>query len=523
MNKQQRWIWVNTITFLRTFQHIRLGNIPVAPLLLRDFQKLLTRHYPHAYKKNMTALAHPVQEALQRLLPLKKPNRQRSGITLIRAELYGILPKRNQERFILLAHHKKELNRIKMKSMRQRTIYLPHVTPSKRAINHVNQTQQLLARKLCSRSLPELFKTGLFKRWMMRRTRQACIQMGRIDTLFHIYKIKRVIYGSTVNRHGVLATTYAQLRRIPTVNIQHGILGSIGHFPINASLNLMWGPSHQAYIEQYGKPYHAIELIRPLFVRDLSQLQQRQLPEPENQNRRLCILVAMQPFSQTYNVRLIQRLELAGEQLPFPIQFIYKLHPDQQRAATYQRLLRHSTSKIVRHGERTLAELFRISDAIITPFSTVGIEALLHNKPVIHYGKPYPLYYLKEQPPFVQKAKDIKAALIELRDGLMEQPILERSVSAPPAANDGHQLEIPDHCPTTRSAELKTLLPVDTLPILSVESAQYHQSRTLCYRRSFYLVKYRDLKDADYYDKAQPRHPVDELWEKIIRFEKQLS
>jgi len=91
----------------------------------------------------------------------------------------------------------------------------------------------------------------------------------------------------------------------------------------------------------------------------------------------------------------------------------YKLHPDQLKQERYKKILMNKGSTIIPHGKIPLIELIREANVIITPFSTVAYESLLHNKPVIFYEDPGELYYLCHSPLYVKNESDLRKILIK--------------------------------------------------------------------------------------------------------------
>ncbi|WP_054637514.1 CDP-glycerol glycerophosphotransferase family protein [Thalassobacillus sp. C254] len=240
------------------------------------------------------------------------------------------------------------------------------------------------------------------------------MKIRKVHTLFKKYSFSGVLYGSTINRHGALVTTFAQTRKIKTVNLQHGLLGEIGHLPVNAHLNFVWGKSHQDYLLAFGAPKQKIKMVPPVFIRNnslgLSDFTDKRSVPPAPP---LKVLVALQPLGAQHNHTMIRRIENAAKRYPGKVLVSYKLHPDQSRKL-YQKQIRSSSSKLLSHSGNSLHNLMKWCDIIITPYSTVAYEGLLCKKAVVFYGRPQPFYYLKGCATFVKTEEDIKKLFLQL-------------------------------------------------------------------------------------------------------------
>ncbi|WP_217225271.1 CDP-glycerol glycerophosphotransferase family protein [Desertibacillus haloalkaliphilus] len=315
-------------------------------------------------------------------------------------------------------------------------IFLRRVPPANLPLEEEKQLYQTLEDILDATGTPTYFKTPAFKKWIYKKVGFIVKRIRRIHTLFDRYKISQTIYGSTINRYGSVVTSFAQSRQVFTVNIQHGILSELGHFPVNADLNLVWGPSHKDYLVSRGAPQDRIKNIGPVFVRNLDFKANHQ---PPKRSEALNILVAMQPLGNKYNKKMIRTIEQAANNISEPITINYKLHPDQNNKQRYQKHLIQQCSAVISHGQRSLQELINESDLVITPFSTVAYEALLNGKPVVFYKDPGDLYYLNNSPLYVHTSSELSniftaaindqgflpslASKLALKDSPHEQPL----------------------------------------------------------------------------------------------------
>lgn len=407
MNKKERRIWNHTIRFLAVFRHLEYRQMPMAPLLMRDFQRWCRRHYKSLpVAKNMFQ-KNDIQAACARYWPALKrdirfPKKSSLACTLVRANLYPMIQGRNH---IYIAHGRKEYNRcLKFKSCR------PLILLSKMPYSKIQSKKliQKLNHILRSKKLPRLFRRTDFQKWIKNRLRLAVKQTAQMNSIFTKYSIKRVIYGSTLNRQGVLAASVAQSRSIPVVNIQHGIFGVFGHIPVNANLNLVWGPSHKSFLTAHGAPSKRIKLTTPTFYRSDSNRIRSHTLKTKNKNKPT-VLVALQPLGNRYNRRFVSTIEraakLVNKNRKVKYRILYKLHPDQGAGRSIRPKKLSTRSKWIPHRNGKLNHLLDQSHVCITPYSTVALESYIRGVPVLFYGPSRNPYYLRSVPPHFQSAR----------------------------------------------------------------------------------------------------------------------
>lgn len=403
-------IWRHSIRFLEAFKSLRYDDVPLCLLVLRDFQKYALRH-GSAFGTATLQKAGPIrnlQAACRPYLVPAKPNLKKSGHTIVRAELFGMTKGSGEEKILYVAHHLREYrSMLKVKECRP-LIYLHGLPPARLSPDLAQKTMGQLRTLLSSARTPAVFRKSAFRSWLTARIKKAMLHVRRVHTLFGRYSIRRTIYGSTVNHHGALITYFAQSRNVHTVNIQHGLMGPLAHFPVNADLNFVWGKSHAAFLKSYGAPSDKIVVSGPCFYRNLPTGNSN---AGRTANAQLQVLVALQPLGNQYNRSLIRSIEQAAKPFDRKIAVTYKLHPDQGNKSSYRKWLICRKSKIVSHGIVPLNKLIDGSDAVITPFSSVAYEALISGKPVIFYRRPQFVYYIRNAPVCFHSAAELKQML----------------------------------------------------------------------------------------------------------------
>ncbi|MGJ9385330.1 CDP-glycerol glycerophosphotransferase family protein [Salipaludibacillus sp. CF4.18] len=410
-------IWTRSILFLSTYQSLNYDNTPLNILLFRDFQKYVQKKelvsLPGEWKK-LTGNSS-IQEACHPYLLDAKSELNQKGHILVRAHLYPLFKKVTKKNMIYLAHYKSEFEQMQKMKGCHPLIYLKDIPEAALDYSEEEKVYQTLEMIQSSASTAKFFKTTAFTAWINKKLPLLLKRIRRTHTLFDEFKISKTIYGSTVNRYGSLVTTFAKSRFIFTVNIQHGILTELGHFPVNADLNFVWGKSHRDYLVENGALKNNIKTIGPVFLRNLEDATKRG-KQSTKRGDQLHLLVAMQPIGFAFNQQMITMIENAVKRLPEKIFVNYKLHPDQRNRERYEKLLVNKNSTILLHGEIPLNDLITDSDIILTPFSTVAYEALMREKIVIFYQDLGDLYYLKNPPLFVQNEKELHDILRKMLD-----------------------------------------------------------------------------------------------------------
>lgn len=407
----QKAIWEQSLQFLSTYQALRYNKLPLNLLLLRDFQKFIQKNklYSTTNVINSTLEKTTIQESCEPYLLQSKPNTSQKGHILVRAQLYPLFKEAKNKNIIYLAHYKKEFEQ--MKNLGCSPLLLLKDIPEKELPpNEDAEVYKRLEAIQASQTTPDLLKNKEYTKWLNNQISLLLKRIRRIHTLFDQYNICKVIYGSTINRHGSLVTTFAQTRQIVTVNIQHGIFCELGHFPVNADINLVWGKSHKNYLEKHGALNKVINTIGPVFLRTIDGNNNKQ-NSPLKEEEKFTILVAMQPLGFDFNQKMISDLENVVHKMSEKIRVLYKMHPDQSKPKRYKKLLLNDDSKIIPHGKISLNELINSANLTITPFSTVAFESLLNNKIVVFYGELEDLYYIKDSPVTVKTYSELQQVL----------------------------------------------------------------------------------------------------------------
>lgn len=408
MHNKTWMIWRHSISFLEAFKSLRYDDVPLGILMLRDFQKYVLHHSGAFGGVKRSGPIRNIQAACRPYLVPSKPNLRKSGYTLVRAELFGMTKEAAGEKILYVAHYSGEYRTMLKRKECRPLVYLHSLPPAKLPPAMAQKTMSQLRAALSSARTPAVFRRRAFRSWLTARVKKAMLHIRRVHTLFSRYPIRRTIYGSTINHHGALMTSFAQSRGVHTVMVQHGLMAPIAHFPVNADLNFVWGKSHADFLISHGAPANKVVVSGPCFYRNLPT---GRSASSVMGNAPIKLLVALQPLGLSHNRGIIRSIEQAVKPFGGKISVTYKAHPDQGGCASYRKWLRNRKSKILRHGVVPLNKLIEQADAVITPYSSVSYEALVNGKPVIYYRTPRFVYYIRNKPVCFHSAAGLKKIL----------------------------------------------------------------------------------------------------------------
>ncbi|MBU7592273.1 hypothetical protein [Metabacillus halosaccharovorans] len=427
-------IWFYTIEFLKTYSTLYYNRIPIIIPLLRNFQNFL-KNKPLKEAKDKTFNLDTIQSKCNPFL-INNNGKPKSGdYILVRAELYTIGLKIFPN-CIFLAHSKKEYLTMK-KHRKCRPLYYLHDLPEKDVIPEEETKVFSELEKIFNDSqTPELFKNKQLYIWMRKQVKKLLVLIRKVSTLFEKYSFFTTLYGSTINNHGALVTTFAQTRNIKTINYQHGILGELGHLPINADINILWGNSHLEYLKRFGVPLNKMKILMPIFPKSIQsklQINERKLQTSKLEsigkhtfvNGKFHVLVALQPLSHDFNKKMIRDIELAANDHYFQskLHIHYKLHPDHE-SSEFKKLIINGNSQLYSHGVISTQELLSKTNLVITQSSTIAYEAFISNKPVVFYSKPTDIYYLEGNPYFIDSKAKVERLFYKMTQNEKHLPLI---------------------------------------------------------------------------------------------------
>jgi glycosyltransferase involved in cell wall biosynthesis len=238
-----------------------------------------------------------------------------------------------------------------------------------------------------------------------------------IDILSNIHKahdIKSIILRNDVKEMEKTAVLWAKKNNIPTLVVQHGILAEYnGHDKIFADKIAVWGSRAIRWYEKFGNdPGKIIVVGNPNFDKipnyekyDNDEDFMGKLRIRTNKRYLVTLItpctevVKMSSFETddiTYG--LIEYVSNAVKSIG-DINLVVKLHPNENLRAITKLVNKKNKNFMVIVGKTDLHKLIGLSDLVVVPDSTVGLEALIMKKPVVALN-------LGRRPPLVPYAEN---------------------------------------------------------------------------------------------------------------------
>lgn len=210
------------------------------------------------------------------------------------------------------------------------------------------------------------------------------------ENFFDKVPVSGVVVGNTSGMYSRILTITARLKGIPSICTQHGIIGSeLGYLPIFASIHAVFGQYEKEWYKSQGVKDSSLAITgHPRF--DCIYTDQLMSKEVFNKelglkNKNKLVFVATNLTRDIDEFSELIRLLIKNPD----ITVIIKAHPSEIKhlgVKTYERLSTINNSvKFVRTMD--LYDILTNVDLVVQELSTVGLEAMLFNKPVFYLRK----------------------------------------------------------------------------------------------------------------------------------------
>ena len=198
--------------------------------------------------------------------------------------------------------------------------------------------------------------------------------------------ISCVVLGTTNGIFGRAVAIVARAKGVPSICLQHGIIGHFnGWAPVFTTVQTVYGENEKQYFKEFGVLESQVRVMGlPRFDAIFSRKHMARSSFFQKHN--------MDPNKKIVTIGTlltdVNFLEDIIKQLSYyPIHIVLKQHPI-EFMPQFKIDLRFFGEKYT--SVRLLGDLYDIifnSDLLVVPLSTIGIEALLFNKPVIYYRR----------------------------------------------------------------------------------------------------------------------------------------
>ncbi|MBO0995709.1 CDP-glycerol glycerophosphotransferase family protein [Bacillus sp. SD088] len=244
------------------------------------------------------------------------------------------------------------------------------------------------------------FSNPVFQKGFLKDIPQM---IEKIDMVYSVLKsnpIEAILVGTTEELTSRILAIIGQTLGIPSFCLQHGlILGEEAYLPAFASHYVVYGNYEREWYQNKGVPDNQIAIAgHPRYdaIFTTKHLNRQQVLKDLNLNaNKKTIFMATQPNSSSLFVEIAKIVE----KLP-DIQIIIKPHPWEKaknRTHPYQALAEKYKQIQYVTSEVPLYSLISASDLVVVANSTVGLEAMLLDRPVVIFKSPtanrdYPYY-----------------------------------------------------------------------------------------------------------------------------------
>ncbi len=243
---------------------------------------------------------------------------------------------------------------------------------------------------LCARVTRELGGAGrTMMRWLDRLAARFYGELAsdyyRLKGLLDTCQPLCVVAASDSHRYSRLITLMARQHSIRTLVVQHGATVSPhAYVPVYADRIAVWGDTSRRWFIGHGVPEKQIVVTgQPRFDGVQPSADESWPREPLSQTQ-ASLLLATNPIGAGPNAELWGIVCEALRSLRYKGRLVLKPHPGQSDCDLFRRLVDQSGLPWeIAPSHADLNTLISTSTTVITTQSTVGIEALIHDKPLV--------------------------------------------------------------------------------------------------------------------------------------------
>lgn len=228
------------------------------------------------------------------------------------------------------------------------------------------------------------------RRLFMRQFPMVAVEIEAVRHLLANHQVKGLLLTVDAHHGGRLFVAVSNKLGIPSIVIQHGVTaGEVGYVPVYATRFAAWGEYSKRWLIKKGVPPEKVIVTgQPRFDRlanfkpkisreDLCQ----RLDIPESH---YLVLWIMDPISDAEN-NIVLRMLLKAISTMTSISLIIRPHPGMSRLHWLQNQIQGQAKVRISSSTFDLYDVLKAMDVIIIQQSTVGLEALLLEKPVVKF------------------------------------------------------------------------------------------------------------------------------------------
>ena len=291
----------------------------------------------------------------------------------------------------------------------------PHVGEALRGVAGSIRTRQRSA------GTPLLRRVSL-RTWLMRMALRTAQAARGFQAFYDAYPTTLLVTASDTGFWGRCATLEAIRRGIPSLTLQHGMMvGKTAYAPVISTRFGAWGEASARWLTARGVPREQIVVtgaprLDPIINRPRAPREDVAKTLGLAPSARWVIL-ATNPIPFSRNAALLSTARAGVRAWEGSAILILKLHPSED-PAPYLAITENDPSvRVVPHGVVDLYDLLAAADVVLTFHSSVGLEAMLLDRPVVSleaFGEENPIPYAREgAAPAVRNAAELTQALQE--------------------------------------------------------------------------------------------------------------
>lgn len=248
-----------------------------------------------------------------------------------------------------------------------------------------------------------ILKRASLRAWLMRMALRTSQAERAFRHLFDALPTKVLVTASDTDLWGYCATLEAQRRGIPSVTIQHGMIGGrVSYVPVSSTRIAVWGEGSARWLREQGVPRGKIVVTGPTRLDDIANLPRT----PRDEIADLLgadptahwVVLATNPIPFALNQKLLSAARKGVAAWGEKALLVVKLHPSEDPSPYRAVIGRDPSVLLVPHGTVGLYSLITSSAAVLTYHSTVGIEAMALDRPLVSleaFGDVNPLPYAR--------------------------------------------------------------------------------------------------------------------------------
>ncbi|WP_017152803.1 CDP-glycerol glycerophosphotransferase family protein [Bacillus bingmayongensis] len=397
--------WLLNLEFIETFASLTYRDIPL-PLLSNFYQYLDNSLKQEMMREDFnnhliikTLDESQIQPQFEKwLTPIQKPMQKKpiQGKTLLNFD-YLRFSVSNYSQFdpndtlILARWRKQQAYNIPVICMADYTRQSPDIADS-----FIQQAHTIFA----SHENHPAFNNSYFKEKFLANIPLMIEKIDMVNLIFEKNLISSVVVGTTEEITSRILTLVASSKGIPSFCLQHGvIMGEEAFFPVFATKQVVHGFYEKDLYLQKGVEENRISVVgHPRFddIFTINHMSKSSLLLKMGLNaQKKIVFIATQPFNTSFYVELTKLLIKDPE-----IAVIIKPHPwekSRNLVSEYVNLSKVYSSVKYVTNEVNIYDIIANSDIVVVANSTVGLEAMLLNKPVVIYksqslDRNYPYY-----------------------------------------------------------------------------------------------------------------------------------